>query len=145
MTPPRAPWSPAVAAFLVVILSKPARAQSDSSVVPPARSVRDSAYTSAQAERGEARFREICAGCHVASQFTGATFLRSWSGRTVYELFYLIRTSMPYDNPGHLSRESYADVLAYVLRLNGFPAGSAELPSDDAALKQVRIDPPPED
>lgn len=145
MTLARTPWSPAVAAFLVAILPRPACAQSESSVVPPARSVRDSTYTTAQAGRGEARFKEICAGCHVASQFTGATFLRSWSGRTVYDLFYLIRTTMPFDNPGHLSRESYADVLAYVLRLNGFPAGGAELPSDEAALKQVRIDPPPED
>jgi mono/diheme cytochrome c family protein len=145
MTLARVFCAPALAAFLAAMLPRAACTQSDSSVVSAARSVRDSAYTAAQAQRGEARFKEICANCHVVSQFTGATFLRPWSGRTAYDLFDLISTTMPFDNPGQLSRESYADVLAYVFRLNGFPAGSAELPSDAAMLKQVRIDPTPED
>jgi mono/diheme cytochrome c family protein len=97
-------------------------------------------YAAAQADRGEALFREICGSCHTASQFSGAAFARAWTGTTAYDFFTLVRTTMPYDSPGQLRREEYADVVAYVLRLNGLPAGARELPSDDAALRRVKID-----
>lgn len=102
-------------------------------------------YASAQADRGETMFGEICASCHTSSQFSGAAFARAWTGTTAYDFFTLLRTTMPYDNPGQLRREEYADVVAYVLRLNGLPAGPRDLPSDDEGLKRVKIDlPPPE-
>ena len=49
---------------------------------------------------------------------------------------------MPTDNPGRLSRGQYADILAYLFRLNGFPAGARELPNDDEGLKKIRIETP---
>jgi hypothetical protein len=44
---------------------------------------------------------------------------------------------MPLDNPGGLAPEEYAAVIAYVLKLNQYPAGSSELPIADAALKLI--------
>ncbi|MGH7569508.1 MAG: c-type cytochrome [Gemmatimonadales bacterium] len=131
------------AAVLLLAAVRLAPAQTDTAA-GPARSSGDAVYTAAQAERGAAQFRASCANCHVPSQFRGATFLRSWAGHTVYDLFAQIRSTMPFDNPGQLSREAYADVLAYVFRLNGLPAGARELPSDDARLKQLRIPAPPD-
>jgi len=50
---------------------------------------------------------------------------------------------MPNDKPGKLSRGQYADIVAYLLELNGFTAGKTPLPSDDEKLKQIKIPPPP--
>jgi S-disulfanyl-L-cysteine oxidoreductase SoxD len=47
---------------------------------------------------------------------------------------------MPKNEPGSLAPEEYADVLAYLLQLNGMPAGERDLPADSTALKRIRID-----
>jgi alcohol dehydrogenase (cytochrome c) len=103
-------------------------------------SVLAGAYTATQARTGEAVFRRICAQCHATTQFQEPAFMRAWAGRTARDLFELIRTQMPQDNPGQLKREEYAAVLAYILELNGFPPGDTALSTDDAALRRVRIE-----
>lgn len=115
-----------------------------SDVSGAARSVRSGVYTKAQAQRGEAAFRAYCAGCHHPDQFVGPAFLSGWDGRPMAELFDTVRETMPQDNPGSLRREDYVDVLAYLLQLNGLPEGKAELPTEDAALKQVIMEGPVE-
>jgi mono/diheme cytochrome c family protein len=103
-------------------------------------SVLAGAYTVAQARSGEAVFRRICAECHAVTQFQEPAFLRSWAGRTARDLFELIRTQMPQDNPGQLRREEYAAVLAYIFELNALPPAATALPTDDAALRRIRIE-----
>ena len=68
----------------------------------------------------------------------GGAFTSNWNDLTVGDLFERIRTTMPLDNPGRLSRQQNADVIAFVLKANNWPAGAAELPAD-SALKQIRI------
>lgn len=111
---------------------------------PPELTLRDSAYTVAQAARGDTTFHTVCASCHALGQFTGPKFLAAWEGGTAYQLFDLIRTQMPQDNPGSLSQEQYLAVTAYLFQLNGFPAGSHPLPREAGALKMIRIPSPPE-
>lgn len=94
-------------------------------------------YSDSQALRGAAVFRRICSACHATSQFTGTGFFGAWAGRPVFEMFEQIRTTMPQDNPGRLRRQEYIDVVAYVLSLNGVPAGSRELPPEEVVLRQV--------
>ena len=106
------------------------------------QSVHDGVYSTAQARRGEALFRQVCANCHAIAQFRDSTFRRAWWGHTAHDLFEMIRTQMPQDNPGGLQRAEYAAVLAFLLELGGFPAGDAALSPDDSALRRVRIDPP---
>jgi mono/diheme cytochrome c family protein len=96
-------------------------------------------YAKAQAESGKTTFLTICVSCHASSQFRGPGFFANWGNRTAYDLFELLRTTMPNDNPGALSRKEYAAVIAYMFDLNGFPPGKSALPADDAALKKVRI------
>lgn len=111
---------------------------------PPPRTVWDSAYTTAQAASGETVFRYSCANCHVTAQLTGPTFLGAWEGGTADELFQLISEQMPFDNPASLPREQVRDVLAYLFKLNGFPAGSRPLSDQPEELKQIRIQAKPE-
>ena len=46
---------------------------------------------------------------------------------------------MPLDKPGKLSRQQNADVIAFMLKANMWPAGTTELPRELGALKQIRI------
>lgn len=110
---------------------------------PPAGSVLDGVFTAAQAERGERTFREACAACHDTGEFSGGRFRIGWVGRPVGELFETISTLMPEADPGSLSRAQYAAVVAYLLQLNGYPAGEADLPSNRRALGRLEIAAPP--
>jgi S-disulfanyl-L-cysteine oxidoreductase SoxD len=113
------------------------------------RSVWDGVYASEQASRGSALYASACASCHgtaltggeSAPPLAGGDFLANWNGLTVGDLFERIRISMPADQPGKLTREEDADVLAYMLSMNQFPAGKSELDHQTESLKQIRIEP----
>lgn len=107
------------------------------------RSMAGGVYTVEQAARGETTFRQACAFCHATAEFARTGFFATWTGSGLYGLFDLIRTTMPQDDPGRLPAQSYAAVLAYLLSLNGYPAGTVELPVEADALKQIRVDPAP--
>jgi hypothetical protein len=46
---------------------------------------------------------------------------------------------MPSSSPGSLSRGQATDLIAFILRSNDFPAGSADLDSDDPGLDTISI------
>ena len=104
-------------------------------------------YTEEQSKRGQPAYKKHCASCHGeqltggedSPPLTGAAFLATWNGLTLGDLFERIRTTMPQDHPGRLSRQQNADILAYVLSVNQFPAGQTELPPDTDRLKQIRF------
>jgi len=110
-------------------------------------SVWDGVYTADQVKRGETAYLQACAGCHgtgleggdMTPPLVGGAFTSNWNDLTVGDLFERIRTTMPLDNPGRLSRQQNADVIAFVLKNNGWPAGAAELAADLATLKTIRI------
>src|SRR5215471_11542608 len=99
------------------------------------KSTWDGVFSEAQAKRGEAAYAKTCAGCHgpdlagadTAPSLTGAEFTAGWTDQTLDDLFQRIQTTMPGDAPGSLSAEQCADILAFVLSKNGFPAGQSEL------------------
>ncbi|MEX2527643.1 MAG: cytochrome c [Gemmatimonadota bacterium] len=98
-------------------------------------------YSEAQATRGRDLYDVECATCHGPREFSGTSFLRRWSGGPVGSLFGYINGSMPQMSPGILTYEETADIVAYVLSLNGFPAGNVELPSEPSALAEIRYQP----
>jgi mono/diheme cytochrome c family protein len=100
------------------------------------RTVWDGIYTEEQATRGEALYGEHCVRCHGATlqgngegakSLTDATFKSTWNGISMGALFDRVRLSMPQDKPGSLTRQQVADLLAFILRANKFPAGKDEL------------------
>ena len=62
-----------------------------------------------------------------------------WDGRSAADLFDYLRMTMPNDNPGKLSRAQYTNIVAYLLQLNGMPAGVRTLSPDPAQLDKIRI------
>ena len=63
--------------------------------------------------------------------------MANWDGLTVGDLAERVRVSMPLNSPGSLSRQQTADVVAYMLRFNQFPAGKEELPREVPVMKQI--------
>lgn len=102
-------------------------------------SVLDGVFTQAQASRGEATFRRVCAACHDTGEFSGGRFRLSWVGRSAGDLFDTIATLMPEGDPGSLTPAQYAALVAYLLQLNGYPAGEAALPASLSALRALEI------
>lgn len=115
-------------------------AQQDTTAAPTVRSVMAGVFNTEQVARGRAGHRAQCASCHGAEAYSGEAFEQAWKGQTVFDLMELIRTTMPNDNPGNLPLNEYVDIVAYILNLNGYPPGEAELPADVEALKKVVID-----
>ena len=105
-------------------------------------------YTDAQAKRGEGVANKTCVSCHGAElmggeagpTLVGLEFLGNWNSLSLGDLFDRIHSTMPADAPGSLNLQDTGDLIAYVLKLNKYPAGQKELPTDMAALGQVKIE-----
>ena len=121
--------------ILLVALTTPAFAQTNGSTQRPASGV----YTAEQAVLGEKAYQMYCASCHATSFHTDEQFRMNWFGRTVFDLFKTLKTTMPEDNVGGLTDDEYARVIAYILKLNGFAPGSDSLKADTLELKRIRI------
>lgn len=104
-----------------------------------ARTIWDGVYTEAQANRGQQAAQKNCGICHTPSEWSSSMFISGWSGRPIRELHSHIRATMPMDQPGRLTAQQYADIVAYMLKLNKVPAGKSELPASDAELAQIRV------
>lgn len=96
-------------------------------------------YREDQAVRGDTVFQRTCLSCHTPSFHADEQFRMNWIGRTVFDLFKLLKTTMPEDNIGGLSDDDYTRVIAYILKLNGFPAGADSLSTDSLAQKRIKI------
>ena len=119
-----------------------ARAQSTDA--PPARrSASNGVYTAAQAREGEAIFQQHCARCHSTEEYRSQRFRAKWTSRTLAELYAFVSRTMPFDQPASLLPRQYAELLAYVLQVNGFPTGSSALSWDLNELAGITLDLPP--
>ena len=98
-------------------------------------------YSLEQAARGRRKFRQVCSECHFVSEFRGPDFESEWQRQTVWDLFRQVVRTMPEDNPGSLTQQTYADVIAYILQLNEYAAGDAELVSSQEAMDAIPLGP----
>jgi len=138
-------YKPGLAASIVLagaigagMMNTAARAQES------ARTVADGVYTDTQAARGAAVYDTACSGCHRADLGgnTGPAlkeqrFAREFAGKDLKTLFARIATTMPRNAAGSLGDNVYLDIVAHMLKENGFPAGSQELTAD--ALDGIRV------
>lgn len=104
-------------------------------------------FTDEQADAGRRVYEQHCVQCHGANLDDGAlgaplkgiAFMAKYGGETVETLFDVTRTTMPTGNPGSLDAETYASLVAYMLRENDVVAGDTALPVDSRALAAMRI------
>ncbi len=131
-----------MAAFTIGIVTaaSPTFAPATAGGQAPTKSTNDGVYTKAQGERGQKVFADKCTACHESSRFSGEAFHEAWDGKAMKEIWDIASGTMPEDNPGSLKQQEYADILAYFLSLNEYPAGEAELAGNAAAMAAIKID-----
>lgn len=116
-------------------------------------------YTDAQAEKGKVEYEKNCIRCHAANldgvqdanllgdfgprnSLRGADFMERWREDTAQSLMRLIKTGMPPRNEPKaqipdITDEAVIDMMAYIFKGNGFPAGPRTL--GDGDLRLIRI------
>lgn len=135
-------------AFLVVAVVWTSALAQSSLGAQAARTVSDGVYTDAQAERGLATYKEACVECHggdltgdgFAPALVGPEFMGNWTDLSVGDLFERIRISMPPSGAASVTPAAKADIVAYMLKFNKFPAGTTELEAKLEVLKQIKIE-----
>jgi mono/diheme cytochrome c family protein len=111
------------------------------------RAASDGVYTAAQSARGKGFYSDTCINCHGgeldgvedAPPLAGKPFMSKWGGLPVGALHAFIDKNMPPGNGGALGAVSEADIVAYILSKNNFPAGSNALPADPQSLAGISI------
>jgi S-disulfanyl-L-cysteine oxidoreductase SoxD len=140
--------SPVVRSVLMlaaVLVAAAARGAGDPAPAQAAtRTVADGVYTDVQAIRGAAAYEASCSGCHRADLSGGSgpslkeqRFAQVYAGKDLESLFTKIATTMPRGVPASLADDVYVDIVAHLLKENGFRAGTAELSA--GALDGIRI------
>jgi mono/diheme cytochrome c family protein len=119
----------------------------------PVKTVADGVYTEEQATRGAASYDTACSGCHRPDlggangpALRGERFARIFAGKDLKTFYTKTATTMPRGAPASLGDAVYLDIVAHVLRENGFPAGETELTAEALSGLQVipgRAKPPP--
>ncbi len=96
-------------------------------------SVWDGVYSAEQAMRGKKLYEATCSRCHGedlsganARPLAGESFIRDWGGLKLDGVLTRAMT-MPPGASGALGEAGYVDIIAYVLEVNEFPHGEAEL------------------
>ena len=108
------------------------------------QTVKTGIYAKEQAERGKETYDKICSACHTFKpsekskdnpDLGGDAFLTKWDKKTVHELATVIYTTMPNDGSAVITEEQTADVVAFILQQNNFPAGTQPFKWDASARK----------
>ncbi len=130
-----------VALFLAVVVAPLLLDGPSLSAQSSAGTTSEGVYSDEQSDRGKEVFEWVCSECHLPAEFKG--IIEDWAGSSVFDVYDQIRTTMPEDGPGSLRNQEYADVVAYILDLNGVPAGAGELAADPDAMREISVAEPP--
>ena len=125
-----------------------ARAEQAAAAPGASKTVWDGVFTQEQADRGAGAFKTACSECHgndlagdgFAPALTGSDFMGNWNELSVGDLYERIRISMPPSGPSAVTPAQKADIVAYIMNVNKFPAGQAELEPKTEVLKGIKIE-----
>ena len=109
---------------------------------PTGPTVWDGVYTDAQADRATGIFSQSCERCHTLTSegtrpLSGDKFWEGYTQKTVGDLLNFVKTNMPNGQGGSLPGPSYNDLVALILKSNGFPAGKTEVTPETVANVQI--------
>ncbi|MGH9888131.1 MAG: c-type cytochrome [bacterium] len=128
-------------AVAAILLASPVLAQDSTAAKPPEqRSTLSGVFTAEQANRGRTSFLGWCKSCHAPESHVGPNFARLWVGKQLIDLFKYVSEAMPENDPGTLSPDVNADIVAYLLQLNGMPVGKTDLSAEAAALREIKVE-----
>ena len=109
---------------------------------PGPKTVWDGVYSEAQAARAQATFDSVCSRCHLLTgqgkgALTGDAFWTAFTQKSVADLLTFVKTNMPNGNGGSLPASTYNDLVALILKSNGFPAGAADVSPETVVGVQI--------
>jgi mono/diheme cytochrome c family protein len=105
-------------------------------------------YTAAQAAAGGKAYAASCAACHgenleggAGPALSGANLktLQKSTHLTVSDLWEFVTLQMPMNAPGSLPKAQYAEIVAYILKFNGYPAGAKSLTPASADASKILV------
>ena len=104
-------------------------------------------FTARQALVGKTAYESNCAVCHgntmtngtFGTPLAGEYFKGAWSGKTVRAFYDRAQQTMPPAAPSSLSKDNYANIVAYILEVNGYKATGTALGADDPSLDKMTI------
>lgn len=107
----------------------------------------DGVFTADQAAKGKETATAACGSCHgptltggdLAPTLSGKDFIDHWYDAKLSELATRVRNTMPADAPNSLKPEEYANVVAYMLQMAGYPAGGTALAWDEKAMDDIKL------
>jgi mono/diheme cytochrome c family protein len=135
-----------IAAGVVAAMTSAAVFTPSLSAQAPEPRIWQGVYTTAQAERGKETFGTACLRCHgpnlegnTAPALTGDRFYASWGNEPIDRLFLKIRDTMPPNFGSTMDDKTKLEIVAYILKTNGYPAGTSELVvgGQDLATAQI--------
>jgi mono/diheme cytochrome c family protein len=132
------------ASVALIATGLPAQTSTKKTVAKPAAatslSTLSGVYTDEQAQRGREVYASSCRSCHTPASHTGETFNKWWRGKRLSDLFLFVQMRMPKNDPGSLAVEDVADVVSYLMKMNGMPVGKDEMYPDADSLKKFKIE-----
>jgi PQQ-dependent dehydrogenase (s-GDH family) len=104
-------------------------------------------FTAAQAAAGKTAYNASCAVCHgntltngtMGTPLAGQYFQKMWTGRSVRAFYDRAYKTMPPAAPASLAANVYANIVAYILEVNGFKPGDTQLAAGNATLEKMVI------
>ena len=131
--------------LVTIVRASPAPIRADQA---KPRTTRDKVYSKEQAAAGEKQYLKLCAHCHDPEKvptgkkpgppLSGDKFFDKWADHTLGDLQDTIQSTMPNDGSAVLNERETADVIAYMLKVMGFPDGPSPL-AGGAASKDIVI------
>jgi cytochrome c len=101
-------------------------------------------FSQAQVDAGAKEYNTHCRTCHAAKgkgalgpALMGDVFKKRFGGQSVSEVANWIHENMPQTAPKSLTDEQLYPIVAYILTLNDFTPGQADLTKDSGAAVKI--------
>jgi mono/diheme cytochrome c family protein len=106
----------------------------------PVVGLNDGIFSSQQVKSGKRLYKKHCKSCHEGDYF--GSVLLAWQGEQLASFFDVMTSAMPENDPGSLEQEQYTDLLAYILKISGYPQDTRSLDPGTAEFAGIVIEKP---
>lgn len=100
----------------------------------------DGIFSIQQVKSGKRLYKKYCKSCHEGEYF--APVLLAWQGEPLSSFFDVMTSAMPENDPGSLEQSQYTDLLAYILKISGYPQNSRVLDPGAEDFAKIVIEKP---
>jgi cytochrome c553 len=104
-------------------------------------------YSPDEAERGKKTAARLCENCHgtdlkgtdKAPRLTGKEFFDQWNDLRLSDVVAYIQSAMPRTHAFYVGPDDTRDIIGYMLRESGVPAGRLPISKDMNVLNQIFV------